>query len=246
MCLIAIAAGVSEQYPLVVAANRDELHERPAAPASWWAGTPRIFGGRDLAAGGTWLAVDEHGRFAAVTNFHDPDFVRGPDTRTRGTLVSGFLASGQGAEAYTSQLAEEAHEYSPFNLLLFDRRELRYFSNRAPARRLDPGIHILTNTHFDADWPKIAEARDGMNGALQRDDPLDALLELLAPPAQSSPGRRHGRDLHRESVFIRDEAFGTRCSTVILESADRRLTFVERRFDASGNPTGDTNIIITP
>ncbi len=244
MCLIAIAAGVSEQYPLVVAANRDELHDRPAVPASWWGGSPRIFGGRDLAAGGTWLAVDEQRRFAAVTNFHDPAYVRGPDIRTRGTLVPGFLASGQDAEAFTKALSAEAHEYGPFNLLLFDRRELVYFSNRAPGRRLNTGIHILTNTHFDADWPKIGEARDGMDAALERDDPLDALLDMLAPTAQTSRDRRQGQALYRESLFIQDETFGTRCSTVILESADQRLTFVERRYDAAGNPTGDTHIII--
>lgn len=244
MCLIAIAAGVSEQFPLVVAANRDEMHNRPAAAASWWGGSPGIFGGRDLAAGGTWLAVDEHRRFAAVTNFQDPAFVRSSHTRSRGTLVTAFLASDHDAETYASQLAPAAHEFGPFNLLLFDRRELLYVSNRAPARKLDQGVHILTNTHFDADWPKITEARDGMHAALQRDDPLDALLDLLAPSPQHVPDRRAGRALYRENLFIQGEAFGTRCSTVVLESADQRLTFVERRFDASGNPVGDTHTII--
>ena len=71
MCLILVAWRVHADYPLVLAANRDEFHARPAAPAAWWQ-QPRILAGRDLSAGGTWLGVARDGRFAALTNYRDP------------------------------------------------------------------------------------------------------------------------------------------------------------------------------
>ena len=95
MCLIVVAIGAAPAYPLIVAANRDERHARPAAPAEWWPDPPHVLGGRDLEAGGTWLAVDRRARFAAVTNIRDPD--RRPGLRSRGSLVVDYLAGGASA-----------------------------------------------------------------------------------------------------------------------------------------------------
>ena len=72
MCLIVVALGQSARYPFVVAANRDERHSRPTQAAAWWPDPPNVLGGRDLQAGGSWLAVDRRGRMAAVTNVRDP------------------------------------------------------------------------------------------------------------------------------------------------------------------------------
>ena len=71
MCLIVLAVGQHPDYPLVLAANRDEFHARPTAGAGWWEDRPDILGGRDLQAGGTWLALSRSGRLATVTNFRD-------------------------------------------------------------------------------------------------------------------------------------------------------------------------------
>ena len=69
MCLILAALDAHPDYTLIVAANRDEFYDRPTASAAFWTDHPRILGGRDLRAGGTWLAIDRAGRFAAVTNY---------------------------------------------------------------------------------------------------------------------------------------------------------------------------------
>ena len=92
MCLILIAWRGNSQYPCVVAANRDELHSRPAAPAQWWRSQPPVLAGQDLKGGGTWLGVTSTGRFAALTNYRDPQQRRegGP---SRGTLVTSILMS---------------------------------------------------------------------------------------------------------------------------------------------------------
>ena len=69
MCLILLAWRVPGRHPLVVAANRDEFHARPAAPATFWPDQPAILAGRDLEARGTWMGISRGGRFAAVTNY---------------------------------------------------------------------------------------------------------------------------------------------------------------------------------
>lgn len=248
MCLIAVAAGVSTRYPFVVAANRDERHARPALAASWWGGEPRIFGGRDLTAGGTWLAVDEFGRFGAVTNFHDAAYRPGDNTRSRGSLVPAFLGDSLDAAAFARQLESSPLEFGPYNLLLFDGDRLQYSSNRGAATALGAGVHVLSNTRLDATWPKITAARTGLSHALELDEPLEALLDLLAPDPSSgsSPGGRSPHEGYQDMLFIRDGEFGTRCSTVVLQAPDQTLTFMERRFDALGNASGDTHVIIRP
>lgn len=72
MCLILFAWQVHPRYPLVVAANRDEFHDRPTATAEFWAENPEILAGRDLQAGGTWMGVSKKDRFAAISNYREP------------------------------------------------------------------------------------------------------------------------------------------------------------------------------
>ena len=75
MCLIGLALDAHPRFPLVVAANRDEFFARPAAPVDWWRtgeNAPWLLGGRDLAAGGTWLGLSASGRIGMLTNVRDP------------------------------------------------------------------------------------------------------------------------------------------------------------------------------
>ena len=71
MCLLVIAIRQHEKLPLIVAGNRDEFHARPTQRAHWWPDHTDVLGGRDLQAGGTWLAMLRNGRFAMVTNYRD-------------------------------------------------------------------------------------------------------------------------------------------------------------------------------
>ena len=61
MCTLAIYVRQLPGLPLVVAANRDEFLDRAATGPELLASAPRIVGGRDLLAGGTWLAISERG-----------------------------------------------------------------------------------------------------------------------------------------------------------------------------------------
>jgi uncharacterized protein with NRDE domain len=89
MCLIGIAYQHLPGTPLLLLANRDEYYARPARAIDRWEDAPHILGGRDGQAGGSWLAVSESGRVAAVTNVRTGS--RTPGRRSRGELVQAWL-----------------------------------------------------------------------------------------------------------------------------------------------------------
>jgi uncharacterized protein with NRDE domain len=166
MCLILAALDAHPDYTLIVAANRDEFYDRPTASAAFWPEHPRILGGRDLRAGGTWLAVARSGRFAAVTNYRQGER-EAAAPRSRGLLVSDYLSSEVDATAYAARVEREGAEYNGFNLLAGDARELHWLSNReGRPRRLGPGIYGLSNHLLDTPWPKVAAGKTGLQALL--------------------------------------------------------------------------------
>lgn len=253
MCLITLAYRAHPDWPLLLAANRDEFHARPAAPLAWWDDRPQVLAGRDLQEGGAWLGVSRGGRVAAVTN------VRGPDAaerkpRSRGALVADFLDSTDSAAAFADALEARAMDYGGFNLLVFDGQELRYVSNRPRfvSEDVAPGVHALSNAQLDTPWPKARAAHAAMDALIARGEALQAgtlepaLLAALADPAQAAdealPLTGVSLDMERllSSAFIQTRAYGTRCTTVLCRAADGRLQLLERRFDPDGRVAGET------
>ena len=116
MCLILFAWKAHPRYAFVLAANRDEFHERPSAAADFWPRRPDLLAGRDLQAGGTWLGITRSGRFAAVTNFREPLAPEAPLERSRGDLVTDYLAGAQAPLVHARALLESAPPYRGFNL----------------------------------------------------------------------------------------------------------------------------------
>ena len=244
MCLILLAWQCHPRYPLVVAANRDEFFARPTAAAWFWADAPDVFAGRDLEAGGTWLGITRHGRFAALTNYRDPQRQL-PGKRTRGELVAGFLCGTGSPAAYANGIAASGGNYNGFNLLVADRDALHCVSNvDGVARRLAPGIYGLSNHLLDTPWPKIARARGRLADSLDAvpdTAPLFDLLrdETIAPDAELP---RTGVSLEWErllsAAFVRSPDYGTRNSTVALLGIDGHADFEERSFGPGGVPAG--------
>jgi uncharacterized protein with NRDE domain len=237
MCLIVVALGVAPRYPLVVAANRDEQHARPTRAAAWWSDAPHVVGGRDLQAGGTWLAMDRRGRFAAVTNIRDPN--RPIGLRSRGSLVADFLLGKESAKGYASRAVAGGAAFGAFHLLVYDGGELYAASNSRGAEKLGPGTHAFSNAPPGVEWPKAASARQGTDrwlaDAARGETPDDGLFTLLARRDDSgTPEQRHQR-----THFVVGETYGTRCSTVVLVDEAGRATFTERSFDAAGQLVGE-------
>lgn len=254
MCLLFIGWQTNAARPLIVAANRDEFHGRPALPAAPWDDAPQVVGGRDLQAGGTWLGIGAPARFCALTNFREPSRPRA-GAPSRGALVSRVLRSPQPVFDVLAELRERIDGYAGFNLLAADREGLWLLSNRAtPAlQALPPGIHGLSNGTLDADWPKVRRGKRRLANLLDTGEPpVEDLFALLGDdaiaPDEELP--RTGLDLAWERLlspaFIRHPQYGTRCSTVVLGDAAGTLRLVERRFDAAGQMSGQSDWTLTP
>ncbi len=230
MCLIALAVEPPGPWLCVLAANRDEFHDRRAAPAAWWPPPDDlIFGGRDLQAGGTWLALrrmpDGGGlRLAALTNLRPglmpalPPASVGTGPPSRGALVSAFLRAGVRPGRWLQDLQPEPQAYAGFNLLALampglgtaPRIEAGYLNNLPGSlpRTLDPGIHAISNATLDVPWPKTCRLHEGFGAALaasgaDADRLVERLLDALADrtPAPEDELPATGLDPARERLL---------------------------------------------
>lgn len=243
MCLVVAALGQSARWPLVIAANRDEFHARPAAPAHWW--EEGIFGGRDLQAGGTWLAVTRDGRFALLTNVREPER-KDPSAPSRGALVPSLLTAEAALPDALAALTDPARGYNGFNLLAGARTNWWWGSNRgARSLALPSGRLGLSNAQLDTPWPKLVRTRAALDRWLAQDatdvEPVFAALgdrTLVQDASLPSTGVPLEWERRLSAAFITSESYGTRCSTVITVDAGGRLRFEERSFGADGEPTG--------
>lgn len=245
MCLVVIAFRKHANYRLIVAGNRDEFHARPAAGADWWTDRDGILGGRDLLAGGTWLALNRSGRFATVTNYHDAE-PRDPGLLSRGFLVTGFLESTLPPLDYLATIDGSA--YAGFNLLVSDGSSLAYLSNRgADPVELGQGIYGLANATLDAPWSKVVRSKDRLTALLETDSlGEEGLFGLLGdrergPADEARVNRLPFETAHAITApFIVGPDFGTRCSTVVRAGGDGAWELFERRFDNTGRMTGES------
>jgi uncharacterized protein with NRDE domain len=244
MCLVSIAFRVHPDYPLILAGNRDEYHARPSAAADWWEDEPHILGGRDLQAGGTWLAVSKAAHLAVVTNRPE---LPAPDTDalSRGDLVSGALSPQRFG---LDEVEAQHHRYGGFSLFVANRERLTVLTGGNgigfTADRLQPGIYAISNTALDQPWPKTDWIRDRIQEVVARPEPdAGKLLDLLARRESVPAASSHGIPA---KPFIVGDDYGTRCSTVVLIRADGSGEFHERRFGPGGIASGGSEYRLEP
>lgn len=239
MCLITFAYHVHPKYKFILAANRDEFYERPTLPANWWEDHPKILGGRDLEANGTWMGIQKNGRFAAVTNYRDLSRIR-TDAKTRGELPTNFLAGRAAPHEYAHQVFEDRESYNGFNLLVLD-EDLSYVSNyESESFDLNFGLYGLSNALLDTPWQKVVKAKSALNALIQSDFGMEDLIAIMtdrkAAPDESLPST--GLDYEREkalsSMFINTPNYGTCCSTALRIDYDGNVEFMEKSY-----PVGD-------
>lgn len=226
MCLVLLARDAHPDYPLIIAANRDERHGRAAQPLHWWPDRPQVAGGRDAEAHGTWMAVHADGRFAALLN--DARASTPAAAPSRGELVPWFLGAGDPAHAI-DDIHAHADRYAGFHFVAGGVGRVWYCSRPlARPRTLARGVHAIDNDGLDSGGARLERARAAFMTALEREPSPEALLGLLADEGTPAPGSGDTRP-----VFVRGETFGTRCSTVLRVDAGGRADMVERSFDAS-------------
>ncbi len=245
MCLVLMAYRMHPRYPLVLAANRDEFHARPAAPLYWWDDGPPLLAGRDLAAGGAWCGVDRRGRMALVTNYRDPSLPK-PQGSSRGDLVPAFLRGDRDAGDFVQDAAARSAQYAGFSLLAMDATGLGYAVSQpeAEARMLPPGIYGLNNHRLDTPWPKVLRTRARFEQAVAADVPAPArLFEILsdrtAADDDALPDTGIGIEWERRlsAPFIVSEEYGTRCTTVLLIDREGQVRVEERCHGTDGGVT---------
>ncbi|MBL8385336.1 MAG: NRDE family protein [Burkholderiales bacterium] len=256
MCLIALAWRAYPGYRLIVAANRDEYHERPTAAAAFWDDAPHVLAGRDLRDGGTWMGVTRDGRFAALTN-HRRQAVRAAAPRSRGHLVADYLRGGLAPGGYCAAVRAVAADFNGFNLLAGDVHGLWYLGDDGGSpEHLTPGIHTLSNARLNTPWPKatglaraLADAvpRGGDDARLAR-ELFDALGDTDLPADSELPDT--GVGIERERMLaprkIVAPAYGTRSSCVLVLRDDGSGSFAERSFDAAGRLIGEVRRALAP
>jgi len=247
VCLIVLAIDARPDLPLLIAANRDERYDRPAAPLSFWADHPDVLGGRDLEAGGSWLAAARTGRFAAVTNLRSAG-VPSPSLRSRGELVGGFVTGRMPPLGYLEDVTARRGEYRAFNLLAGEGAIVAYGGSRiSEPRLLAPGVYGLSNQDLDTPWPKVVRARRRVSHMLAAEksispDPLfDILSERQGAPDAELPDTGVGIEWERalSPAFIVTPEYGTRASTVLLLREDGVLEMEERTFGPGGKLLGE-------
>jgi uncharacterized protein with NRDE domain len=248
MCLLMAAHARHADYRLIVAANRDEYYARPAAPAAYWNDNAWILGGRDEQGGGTWLAVNQTGAFAAITNVRISEKVDQP--RSRGLIVNDYLTGVLPARVFVDSLAKEKDSYDGFNVLASDATSLVWYSNMLEqATALSPGVYGLSNHLLDTPWPKVTQIKADFHDAqsLSQTALIEALFASLAneeiAPDKDLPdtGISLGFERVLAPIFIAGESYGTRCSTIILISYSGELTFIERRFGPRKSFLGESS-----
>lgn len=195
--------------PLLLLANRDEYFARPTAELGFWQDHPAILGGRDLQAGGTWLAFSRDGRWAAVTNVRNGE--DNPDeSRSRGELVANYLRGTSRASEYADRLEPDLALYRGFNLLLGEPSAVLYVSNRAPRAWLEPGVHGVSNATLNTEWPKLIEAREAVERQVNLPVSTGQLMEIFM---------RRGPEGGLGSIFVDLPVYGTRSTTLAVRQA---------------------------
>ncbi|NVK21919.1 MAG: NRDE family protein [Kangiellaceae bacterium] len=252
MCLVVFAVQQHPDYPLIIAANRDEFFDRPTEPAHYWPRNGDILAGKDNEAGGTWLGINRQGYFSAVTNIR-----RFPQQQigklSRGKLIADYLALQQDPQAFCQQLQQTASHYSPFNLfvgkLSRNTNQLYYFNNQQQQEQIiDQGIHAISNGLLNEKWSKVSAIEQRFEKALNQDldsqtigpHSLLSLLrstEKLTDKALPNTGIEPQYEQHLSSAFIdpleiNGRTYGTRSQTFISINNDFECHYFEIQLNS--------------
>lgn len=245
MCIAYLSIGRHPDWPLFIAANRDEYHARASCTAAPWPQASCVIAGTDLVGGGTWLGVTRSGRFGFLTNYRDPATTIA-NAPSRGQLVSHYLAGGATPQDYVNAIFKEQARFNGFNLIVGDLSQTWYTGNRTPANaplQLQAKSYTLSNHLLDTPWPKTILLRQALDkfplSSLEKS--TDTVFKLLhdTTPAADADLPTTGVPLDKErllgSPFIISPDYGTRCSTIVAINANGWGFLAEVTY----NPDGD-------
>ena len=236
MCTLALYFQVFPDYPLVIAANRDESLTRPSTPPLLLRESPWIFGGKDVLAGGTWLGINQSGLVAGLLNRHTPE-PSDSHRRSRGLLCLDVLGFTTAHAAAHFVQAERAARYNPFNLLVADANDayvVHPVIDSIHVQKLEPGVHLLTNLNLnDPECPRIAKSfqhfqqvQDAMEQLTNTPFSLSALFDRLHTLLSDHATPLDPRSTDpRNGLCIHLDGYGT-CSSSLLAYATSQHRYI--------------------
>ena len=218
MCTLVLAWQVFADTPVAVAANRDEMVDRPSEPPKRLDDAPAVVAPRDSEAGGTWIGHNEHGLFVGITN-------RWTDVELAGERSRGLLTR----DALRKESAEEAarfvenevrdHEFDGFNLALADETAalLLEWDGQLAVRNFQPGVQVVVNVGASDDVRIPGERTE--DGRQQAGNAAAVRTELQPEPGEQAGAwvERAGDVIadHEYGVCIHRDRFGTRSSSLL-------------------------------
>lgn len=244
MCILFTAINQHPDYPLIIAANRDEFHRRPTAASAFWTSCPDLLAGQDLEAKGTWMGVTRDGKIAALTNIRNIE--QKGDARTRGELVINALTQTD-QDSFERSLQRERANYNGYNLVYGHLTSLKVYNNAHNAFfTLSDGIHGLSNADIETPWPKVTRGMRALTEYISEAQMLDtqALFNILRDDVKAEdhdlPETGIGYEWEKmlSSIFIQSPEYGTRTSTLLLIDNQHTCHWEERTFSPEGVITG--------
>jgi uncharacterized protein with NRDE domain len=230
VCTLALYFRVFDDYPLVVAANRDEHYDRPSASPALLPSTPKVFAGKDLRAGGTWLGVNEYGLLAGILNRRSNGDQSPPSTsRSRGLLCLDLLKLGSAAEACSSLNGQERDFYQPFTLAFADQSEAWVAFNtgsKIETMRLEEGLHVFSSTATHNERSEKKERAYALFSALVPDltaksEDISSWIYILAKVLSDHTAGSNAGD-RREAICVHSDVSGTVSSSILIYSRSER------------------------
>lgn len=237
MCILFIAVQQHKEYPLIIAANRDEFFSRPTLSSHWWNTPSPVLSGIDSQAGGTWMGVNKNGYLAALTNIRNSTTYR-KDVASRGQLVSEYLTAP--SDDYPINLQRTRSDYNGYNLLFGHWTSLKVYNNQQDTLSSVPkGVYGLSNDSLNSPWPKIIRGIQSFQHYCQNQDSLneEVLFELLLDKTKANDlelpktGIPLALERHLSSIFIQGKEYGTRSSTVLKIDHKGSAEWIERTFN---------------
>lgn len=223
MCILALYFQQFENYPLIVAANRDEFFTRPSTSPRVLATDPLIFGGKDLLAGGTWLGVNEHGLLAGILNRKSDTKKDQATVRSRGLLCLDILKVRDPLEACALLRKQKGSVYQPFNLI-FANGEQAYVAYDLDGAitwvQLEKGLHVFSNTSVDnarsekKDHAYLLFSRAEEWLHLDKNNPLSCIPDLKI--VLSDHALAEVSSDPKESICVHTQSYGTVSSSIIF------------------------------
>jgi len=240
MCIVFLAIDQHPDYPLIIAANRDEYHDRPSAGMEFWQDYPQILAGRDLRENGTWLGLTRSGYFCTVTNYLDAS-ASTQELNSRGQLVRQFLVNEMPVSQSHEYLKSMGRTYRPFNLVFGHYSDLYAYSNQEQAlTRLDKGYHSVSNGPMNQAWEKVTHGIRKLTDLIADGRKINPQILTEFMQDRSLPGNDSSKSItgpYFSPIFIRGERYGTRATTCLMFN-ERETHITESSYEPSGEIVG--------